>query len=388
MLHVSNLTKHFGDTPILRDVSFTLAHGERAGTRWPQRQRQDHPAAHHRRPRTSRRRLRSPWRPARGRAICARALWATSARRLARCSIPHGAVWPAHLALQQCRRRGAGRSAAQTPRRWRVLRAGRYTLRGAWGIPAAGRRRGGFARARSRRPRSGAHRRLRSAEGQKTRLALAALLLGAPDLLLLDEPTNHLDVDALRWLEGFITRYHGAVLLVSHDRAFLDATVETCWNSTTRTHGITAYPGGYSAYAAAKAGRDRGAVGGVPAPGARARAHRTRISGALRSRRAACEAKTQADYRGETRGAKAGRAYARHQSRAQSHRARAQAGDEPSTSTRWRSHRPAGRSSSPSRRHQGGAREVLRADGLRKSFGGHTVSTASTCTCATANAWC
>src|SRR5207237_9331423 len=61
--------------------------------------------------------------------------------------------------------------------------------------------------------------------GQKTRLGLASLLLSEPDLLVLDEPTNHLDVDALEWLESFIANYTGAVLVVSHDRAFLDATV-------------------------------------------------------------------------------------------------------------------------------------------------------------------
>jgi ATP-binding cassette subfamily F protein 3 len=77
-------------------------------------------------------------------------------------------------------------------------------------------------------------------------------LLGTPDLLLLDEPTNHLDVDALRWLEGFIARYRGAVLLVSHDRAFLDATVTTVLELSDDTHAITPYAGGYTAYAAAR----------------------------------------------------------------------------------------------------------------------------------------
>ena len=59
--------------------------------------------------------------------------------------------------------------------------------------------------------------------GQKTRLALAKLLLSKPDLLLLDEPTNHLDLDAIKWLEGFLKAYEGTIILISHDRYFLDS---------------------------------------------------------------------------------------------------------------------------------------------------------------------
>ncbi len=62
--------------------------------------------------------------------------------------------------------------------------------------------------------------------GEKTRLALARLLLEEPDLLILDEPTNHLDLQATEWLEKWIRQYHGAVLLVSHDRSFLENTAE------------------------------------------------------------------------------------------------------------------------------------------------------------------
>ncbi len=59
--------------------------------------------------------------------------------------------------------------------------------------------------------------------GEKTRLGLARLLMAQPDVLLLDEPTNHLDMQMREWLEGYLSRYPGAVMLVSHDRAFLDA---------------------------------------------------------------------------------------------------------------------------------------------------------------------
>ena len=88
--------------------------------------------------------------------------------------------------------------------------------------------------------------------GQKTRLGLATLLLQEPDLLLLDEPTNHLDVDALVWLEAFLARYPSAVLLVSHDRAFLDATVSRILYLDPESRTLRSYRGGYSEFAAAR----------------------------------------------------------------------------------------------------------------------------------------
>ena len=63
--------------------------------------------------------------------------------------------------------------------------------------------------------------------GEQTRLALAKIVLSRPDLLILDEPTNHLDIAATEWLEGFLKGYEGAILLVSHDRYFLDAVADT-----------------------------------------------------------------------------------------------------------------------------------------------------------------
>jgi ATP-binding cassette subfamily F protein 3 len=84
--------------------------------------------------------------------------------------------------------------------------------------------------------------------GQKTRGGLAALLAGRPDLLLLDEPTNHLDLDALGWLEKFVRSYRGAVLVVSHDRTFLDQTVTTIFALSHLTRQLTVYAGNYSDY--------------------------------------------------------------------------------------------------------------------------------------------
>ena len=86
--------------------------------------------------------------------------------------------------------------------------------------------------------------------GQKTRVALSKLLLQSPDLIILDEPTNHLDMGAIRWLENYLLNYKGAVLIVSHDRYFLDkitdkvVEVENCR--------VSSFVGNYSAYAVKK----------------------------------------------------------------------------------------------------------------------------------------
>ncbi|QPA55810.1 ABC-F type ribosomal protection protein [Lysinibacillus sphaericus] len=86
--------------------------------------------------------------------------------------------------------------------------------------------------------------------GQKTRLALAKILLTQPDLLLLDEPTNHLDFATLNWLESYLRGYQGAILVISHDRYFLDALVHEIYEIE-RTHG-TKYSGNYSKYVESK----------------------------------------------------------------------------------------------------------------------------------------
>jgi len=80
--------------------------------------------------------------------------------------------------------------------------------------------------------------------GQKTRLALAKLLLERPDLLILDEPTNHLDIETLAWLENYLQGYRGALLIVSHDRYFLDKVVTEVYDLTRKE--LHHYKGNYS----------------------------------------------------------------------------------------------------------------------------------------------
>ena len=87
--------------------------------------------------------------------------------------------------------------------------------------------------------------------GQKTRLALAKMLLSKPDLLILDEPTNHLDIETLGWLEKYLVGYEGALLIVSHDRYFLDEIVTIVYEIS-RTK-VSKYVGNYSAYLSEKA---------------------------------------------------------------------------------------------------------------------------------------
>lgn len=87
--------------------------------------------------------------------------------------------------------------------------------------------------------------------GQKTRLALGKMLLTKPDLLILDEPTNHLDIDTLTWLEQYLQSYSGAILIVSHDRYFLDKVVTQVYEITRSQS--KKYIGNYSSYLQLKA---------------------------------------------------------------------------------------------------------------------------------------
>ena len=89
--------------------------------------------------------------------------------------------------------------------------------------------------------------------GQRTRALLARMLLEEPDLLLLDEPTNHLDLDGVEWLENYLREWRGAVVVVAHDRAFLDAVAERVWELSAGR--LERYRGNYSAYVVQRAER-------------------------------------------------------------------------------------------------------------------------------------
>jgi ATP-binding cassette subfamily F protein 3 len=89
--------------------------------------------------------------------------------------------------------------------------------------------------------------------GQKTRALLAKLLLSEPDLLLLDEPTNHLDLAATQWLEEYLANWKGSLVVVAHDRYFLDKVVERVWELSFGR--LEDYPGNYSQYSALRAER-------------------------------------------------------------------------------------------------------------------------------------
>ena len=94
--------------------------------------------------------------------------------------------------------------------------------------------------------------------GERRRIALARLLLDSPDLLLLDEPTNHLDVEGVDWLARHLAGRRGSLVVVTHDRWFLDAVCTATWEVADRT--VHQYEGGYAAYVLARAERDRQAA--------------------------------------------------------------------------------------------------------------------------------
>lgn len=89
--------------------------------------------------------------------------------------------------------------------------------------------------------------------GERARVGLATLLLRAPDIVLFDEPTNHLDVTSLEWLESYLAAYHGAALIVSHDRQFLNRAVNAIFELDEYKRTIKTYVGNYDAYVEQKA---------------------------------------------------------------------------------------------------------------------------------------
>src|SRR3954468_23649162 len=101
--------------------------------------------------------------------------------------------------------------------------------------------------------------------GERRRIALARALLDRPDLLLLDEPTNHLDVEGIDWLAGHLAARRGSLVVIPHDRWFLDAVCTATWEVADGT--VHQFEGGYAAYVLARAERDRQGAGRQEPPG-------------------------------------------------------------------------------------------------------------------------
>jgi ATP-binding cassette subfamily F protein 3 len=164
-----------------------------------------------------------------------------------RAAVRHGAVHLERMADELARHEHDGQAAtatyAELQHRFDIL--GGYTLDQRVDEALSGL---GFARDEWARPPTAL------SGGQQTRAALARLVIADPDLLLLDEPTNHLDLGALEWLEEHLRRRSGAVIVASHDRAFLDATVGRVWELRDRR--LTAFRGDYSAYHRQRGERD------------------------------------------------------------------------------------------------------------------------------------
>jgi len=248
MLHVSNLSKYYADRVVLRGVSFTVPAGKHVGLVGPNGGGKS----------TLLRLITGLERPDEGSVAIApgvrvgylrQGFLGDETRPVATVLEPDGAVWAASVALQRATE-GLAKDEDTTDAYDAYERAstrfedlGGYARLSEVEKVLRGLGLDGLDPARAVVTLSG---------GQRTRLALAPLLLGAPGLLVLDEPTNHLDADALAFLEDYIARYHGAVLMASHDRAFLDATVDTILALDAETHSVTSYSGGYSDFVAAR----------------------------------------------------------------------------------------------------------------------------------------
>ena len=363
MLQVSNIDKYYGDAPVLRGVSFTLGHGKKAGVVGPNGSGKS----------TLMRVIVGLERPDAGSVTLTpgarlgylrQGFLGDEAAPVMSILERDGAVWPAYQALE-----GATDDLAAHPNAPDILahyettatvfeEAGGYARLAEVEDVLRGLDLAGLDPTRPMGTLSG---------GQKTRLALAALLLGAPDLLLLDEPTNHLDVDALRWLEGFVAGFPGAALIVSHDRSFLDATVGTILELDDHTHTLRTWPGGYSAYAEARRREEERQLEEYrdqQAEVARVERDIRRMSAGARS----VEAKTQADYKGQTRAVK-GAARTRAAKVARTAKVRERKLDKELSEHTLEKPKAGWTLKLDFAPPPGGARDVLRVEGLYKSFG-------------------
>ncbi len=113
--------------------------------------------------------------------------------------------------------------------------------------------------------------------GEKTRVGLAALLLQAPDLLILDEPTNHLDFAGLNWLENYLLSYPHALLMITHDRRFINRVATQILDLSPVTHSLTVYHGNYEDYLAQREAQYQSAVAAYHAQTNQMKALRARM---------------------------------------------------------------------------------------------------------------
>ena len=122
--------------------------------------------------------------------------------------------------------------------------------------------------------------------GEKTRVGLAALLLAAPDLLILDEPTNHLDFAGLTWLEDYLLTWPGALLMITHDRRFINRVATQILDLSPVTHSLTVYHGNYEDYLAQREAQYQRDVDAYHAQVNRMKALRARMKQEAQAKRA------------------------------------------------------------------------------------------------------